>query len=322
MTFSTEPMHACIEPVEKLVVTFKTMCWNGRIVALGNSGQDIDSLSVHKTINIESVCETDIMCKSKEIGSVYEEEDDDDVGSLCSSTSDFMDLDTDEDDAGIYIDLTRDENKCTGNQDDELLPQLQEECEGETNVPIAEYASEESVLTLPNPPAFCTNVDIDRCIGRLLVTEYNLRKKVGILDRKSILDLQAKSCALEEFSSVSNEVVVGSECSDVERHIPLSDSCVDNVRKTDVPKVLGHMLSFQASSSSINTGSQAPFSPRLGKVRCILRAGNRLTSIMQAMYYYLCTGDLLIFKCSGTDCSDMQNVKSMVNQWRTCSHKL
>lgn len=233
-------MHACIEPVEKLMVTFKTMCWNGRIVALGNGGQGADTLSVQ-----ESVCKMD---ENDEIESVYE---DDEVESLCSSASD-------EEDAGMYINLTHDENKCTGTREEDLIPQ---ECEEEMNVPIAEYASEECVLTLPNSPTLCTNVDIDRCVGRLLVTEYNRREKVGILDRDSILDLQAKSCALEEFSSVSNEVVVGLECSDVERHIPLSDSGVDKVRKTDVPKVSGHMLSFQASSC-ISTFSQASI-PRL-----------------------------------------------------------
>ena len=265
-----------VESVEELVVTFKTKCWNGRILALANYGNK-ESMYSDSVMNDFSKNESSDDMKGCESLCKNRSDDDDDAKSLCSSVSDFMDLDTDEEDGGrIVIDLTLDDS-CAGSEGEEPdnkdsmeneEPSVESKEYGSLAVDAPEYASEEWVRTLPNPPVLCTNVDIDRCVGKLLITEHDRRKKVGILDRESILDLQAKSCALEEFCSVSNEVEIGSECSDeagsecsdVERHIPLSNSSVDEVRKTNVPKVSEHMLSIQASSI-VNTTSET-YSPR------------------------------------------------------------
>lgn len=237
---SAEPTEVCNE----LVVSFKTMCWNGRIVAVSN--------------------------ESNRIAAVFDDEDDDDdvpessepishrVDLNESESSELeMELDTEEEDYNRH-DAYYDSDGSVDELEESPSPQNDEEeiecevvtMEFEMDIPIAEYASEEYVQTLPKPSVLCTNVDIDRCVGCLLATEYNRQRRVGILDKDSILDLQAKSCALEEFSSISNEVVVGGAgCSEVDR-IPLNDSSVDKIRSTGVPKVSKHMLSFQASTTN------------------------------------------------------------------------
>lgn len=250
------------------MVTFKTMCWNGRILALRDSKSNMSVCERNSSLKKElsdDMGEHESLCKSRL--------EDDDVESLCS---DFMDLDTDDEDGGrAIIDLTHEGDTHAGSEaeegpkeNDKVKVKIESKQSGSLDVNIPDYASEEWVRTLPKLPVLCTNVDIDRCVGKLLITEHNRRKKVGILDRESILDLQAKSCALEEFYSVSNEVEVGSEsgdeagsgCSDMECCIPLSNSNVDKVRKIDMPKLSGHMLSFQASSI-VSTTSEA-HSPR------------------------------------------------------------
>lgn len=213
------------------MVTFKTVCRDGQIVAVSNAVDD-DRVS-------------------------------DDGASVCS---DFMDLDSEQEDyehARVTIDLTL-ELECEGCTQKETLPQFVDETETTEmdvtlamDVPIADYASEECVQTLPRSPVRCTNVDIDRCVGVLLANEYQRQRTVRIMDRESILDLQAKSCALEELSNVSNEVVVGPD-SDSEP-IPLSKNSVDKVRASaGAPKVSRHMLSFQASTTTTTIAKSNP----------------------------------------------------------------
>lgn len=204
---------------------------------------------------------------------------DDEVSSVCS---DFMDLDSDDDDDDDDETIViSSESDCEEDTKAELRKtwklsnhQIEEGGEeeikeeagiaGELNevsiaeyaseecingVSIAEYASEEFVQTLPLPHN-CTNVDIDICVGMLLAKEYGRQRTIRILDEESILKLQAQSYALEEFSSVSNEVVITGDvpCSEhgsVE-HIPLSNCC--NVKREATHNVSKHMLSFKQPS--------------------------------------------------------------------------
>lgn len=212
-TSSAETIEIC----EKFVVTFRTVCWDGMIKICTDTATE-DSISV---------------------------------------SSDFMDLDSEEEDeeeGASYIDLTRksgskwEEKMC---RRDDKKPLLKKQPDGnskvtpmeedvEEEVPVAEYASEENVHTTPEPLGRCTNVDIDRCVGRLLESQYKRQKRITILDRDSILDLQAKSCALEAFPQVSNEVEVGLD-SDTE-YIPLSNNFV-HCTSEGATKVARHMLS-------------------------------------------------------------------------------
>jgi hypothetical protein len=217
------------------------MCWNGQIKVISN---DREYQNTPHDLNVTKVRHSDkkVECERHSYtgGDVL-------LSSPCSS--DFMDFDTDldtddEDNDRDCIDMTLDDDDwCSAVLEDEKL-----KCEPIMEVPISDYAREECVMTVPKSPIYCTSVDIDQCVGRLLLTEHSRREKVGILDRESILDLQAKSGALEEFSNISNEVVVGSEYSDVQCHIPLSESSMDQAWKTNITRVSGHMLSIQHTS--------------------------------------------------------------------------
>lgn len=220
------------------VVTFRTTCRNGQIV----------------------VCP------------------DDEVSSVCS---DFMDLDSDDDDDDddyyeVETIVISSESECqedtkagrsqetwglSNNKEEEVKEEEEmmeeeevkeeevlEEVMEEEEIDVAEYASEEFVQTLPLTPHKCTNVDIDICVGKLLAKEYGRQRTIRILDRESILKLQAQSYALEEFSSVSNEVVVTDvPCSEHSiEHIPLSNCC--NTKREATHSVSKHMLSFKQPS--------------------------------------------------------------------------
>ena len=150
-----------------------------------------------------------------------------------SVSSDFMDLDSeDEVDKDLTLTLEKEEEE----KEDE---EEEEEEEEEEDVLVANYAREELVHSLPS---CCTNMDIDRCVGELLASEYQRQKRVGILDRDSILDLQAKSCSLED---VSNEVVVDE--SEMQResevNIPLCNSFSCEFDRKDRSAISKHMLS-------------------------------------------------------------------------------
>lgn len=109
----------------------------------------------------------------------------------------------------------------------------------------------------------CTGQEVDQCVGQLLAHEYvrHSSSSSSILDRDSILKLQAKSCCLLDKGEGYGDLFVGSHsdiygevmvCSsqqeeerEEERGILLSNS---EVREDNAYKVEEHMLSYVDSS--------------------------------------------------------------------------
>ena len=221
-----------------LVVTFRTVCRDGQILVCSASEDEVSS-----------VC-SDFM----DLDSDDDDDDDDDndkeVETIVISSGSECEEDTKVElrrkTRRLSNQFKKEETKEEIKEEEDVKEELKEEDIKEKEVSIAEYASEEFVQTLPFPPHKCTNVDIDICVGKLLAKEYGRKRTIRILDKESILKLQAQSYALEEFSSVSNEVVIDAPCERPIEHIPLSNCC--NTKREVTRNVSKQMLSFKQPS--------------------------------------------------------------------------
>lgn len=170
-----------------------------------------------------------------------------------------LDTDIDEDSDMEFIDLTLDDEPSEKEPED-TAPQVNYVVTKEDITLNIHH--EEMVVTC------CTDKDVDQCVGQLLANEYVRRDSNSIMDRESILELQAmteecQDCECEDSvfddvvvspqSDISNEIVIGSVDS-AKASIPLEDfHASENEEAMAVTDK--RMLSYVEESSPVQQSS-------------------------------------------------------------------
>ncbi len=155
------------------MVTFRIECRDGQIVV---------PTSVYDKVTVSP----DFM----DLDSEYEEEE----SKLC-----VIDLTGDLYDGSEEFDETVKREAENHNVETQVM-EMEEEADEVDVADVADYASEELVQTCR-----CTWRDIDRCVGELLASLYSgseQQRTVRILDKESILQLQAKCCAQNQLGNI------------------------------------------------------------------------------------------------------------------------
>lgn len=167
------------------------------------------------------------------------------VGS--SVSADFMDLDSDIDSDVEEIDLTLEDDQFE--EDPVPLPEMDDVLTEEEEMCVSHH--EEMVCTLP----YCTDHEVDQCVGQLLAKEYVRQRSCSVMDKKSILALKAlteKCCDDDVFdevvissrSDICNEVVIGSSLEPANEDIPLGNCSPENANEEAAVCIDEHMLSY------------------------------------------------------------------------------